>query len=142
MKKTFTREELNKIFDKFVPVGKQKLGMMLCKEHRDKIVDELIYFSKVEIKYPKRKIPNNHKDEIEDAYDSGFNDCLDLIYELNEQKENQDIEKCPKCESIFIQQDRITKKLYCLERNCNYRWDEDFKDIEKIKNMYLRASMR
>lgn len=52
------------------------------------------------------------------------------------------MEKCPKCNSIFIQCDRITKEGYCLVKNCGYRWAIKLpKDIYNIKNMYLRLSI-
>jgi len=54
----------------------------------------------------------------------------------------EDIEKCPKCNSIFIQAERITKECYCLEKACSYRWTIKLpKDTSEIINPYLRASI-
>lgn len=52
-----------------------------------------------------------------------------------------EIEKCPKCGSIYIQQDRVTKRLYCLIRECGHKWDMELPDRRKVKNAYLRVSM-
>ena len=55
-----------------------------------------------------------------------------------------ELEVCPRCNSIFIQYNEINDQCYCLEKNCNYRWEEDidFENINKIKNDYLRMSIR
>jgi len=47
------------------------------------------------------------------------------------------IEKCPKCNSVFIQFDNITEECYCLVRDCEYRWKTGNLVFE---NMYLRTS--
>lgn len=49
------------------------------------------------------------------------------------------MEKCLKCGSIFIQYDNITEELYCLIRECMYRWKQKLR--EPIENIYLRTSI-
>jgi len=49
-------------------------------------------------------------------------------------------ERCPKCESQFIQYNKIMKQCYCLEKSCSHRWDYEIKDPKKIVNAYLRLS--
>ena len=51
-----------------------------------------------------------------------------------------DVERCPKCGSIYIQYDRITGKCYCLIKSCNHRWEQEL-DFDNIKNAYLRATI-
>ena len=54
----------------------------------------------------------------------------------------KDMERCPKCNSVFIQADRITKECYCLEKVCSYRWFEKLpEDTCRIINPYLRISI-
>lgn len=53
----------------------------------------------------------------------------------------KEIERCPDCQSIFIQYDQNTDECYCLEKNCNRRWKEDL-DFYNIKNPYLRISIK
>ncbi len=55
---------------------------------------------------------------------------------------NDGIERCPKCQSLFIQYDEVKDELYCLEKQCNNRWSSDIDDFYNIKNPYLRNSIK
>ena len=50
------------------------------------------------------------------------------------------MERCPKCDSIFIQVNNITDECYCLVKKCHYHW---FQRLirSNIENIYLRTSM-
>ena len=50
------------------------------------------------------------------------------------------MERCPQCESQFIQYNNVTGELYCLEKDCNHRWQQKL-NYDKIKNDYLRTSI-
>lgn len=55
--------------------------------------------------------------------------------------ERDDVERCEKCKSIFIQYDENNEECYCLEKNCNHRWKVEL-DFYNIKNPYLRTSIK
>ena len=52
-----------------------------------------------------------------------------------------EVEHCPECGSFFIQYNENTNQCYCLEKKCNYIWEEDL-DFKNIKNSYLRLSIK
>lgn len=50
-------------------------------------------------------------------------------------------ETCPACNGMYIQQDKVTKELYCLDKTCGNRWNQSLpEDISQVVNPYLRAS--
>ncbi len=53
-----------------------------------------------------------------------------------------EIERCPECQSIFIQYDENTEECYCLEKACSHRWKMIELDFYNIKNPYLRTSIK
>jgi hypothetical protein len=53
----------------------------------------------------------------------------------------EDVERCPKCKSIYIQYDEYSDECYCLNKECGNRWEADL-DFHNIKNPYLRTSIK
>lgn len=53
----------------------------------------------------------------------------------------KEMERCPKCHSIYIQYDGIRDEFYCLINSCLNRWDDGSRDIDSIQNVYLKSSM-
>lgn len=47
------------------------------------------------------------------------------------------MEKCPKCNTLYIEYDKKTSEIFCLE--CKHRWKMNL-DYDKIKNPILRKS--
>jgi len=50
------------------------------------------------------------------------------------------MERCPKCNSIYIQYDKFTEECYCLEKSCLHRWKMEL-NPDIIQNDYLRISI-
>jgi len=50
------------------------------------------------------------------------------------------MERCPICNSTFIQYNNMTAELYCLEKSCNHKWQEEL-IYDEIENVYLRTSI-
>ncbi|MEK7624411.1 MAG: hypothetical protein AAB404_01645 [Patescibacteria group bacterium] len=48
-------------------------------------------------------------------------------------------ERCPKCESFFIQWDSGNKRFHCLQRNCLHAWLMPIR--EPVENIYLRTTL-
>ena len=59
---------------------------------------------------------------------------------LGEKIMKNEIEKCPKCDSIFIQYNNATGQCYCLEKICQHKWYQKL-DYDSIENNYLRCSI-
>lgn len=51
------------------------------------------------------------------------------------------MERCPQCNSIYIQYDENNDECYCLNKECNHRWPANL-DFHDIKNPYLRTSIK
>lgn len=53
----------------------------------------------------------------------------------------EEMEFCPRCNSIYIQYDENNDECYCLNRKCNNRWSA-YLDFNNIRNPYLRTSIK
>lgn len=53
----------------------------------------------------------------------------------------KETERCPQCNSIYIQYDENNDECYCLNKECNHRWPANL-DFHDIKNPYLRTSIK
>ncbi len=50
------------------------------------------------------------------------------------------MERCPKCQSIFIEWDGYNECFICLQKDCMHTWKE-MELNEPIENVYLRITL-